>query len=340
MRNQHSQRSSVSSHAHSDRQRLVNDQADYEVVKPLRSTTKSRSHEVLYLIEDCDSEELFVQKRLNMTTAASRGRATSERNALWQIMARANASAHVVQRVEAFYDGHDALSYLFLAYCDNGNIEDFIHRYHVAHKSLPEDFAWHVLASLASALCTCHYGINHVAVMDSAPSNWRMLCHLEAKPSNVWLTTQQKVGFFPRVVLIGFDFVSTKDDIATRKAHDSVARFGNWQWMPPEGRLRRDDFGQKDLQLGSATDVWQVGGVIQAMCRLDTVPRMEEVDADQPVCGKDFSSALNNLVACCMQRDWRHRPSAMGLAKEVQREMYRRVQRKARRTEGSGYAVA
>lgn len=66
---------SASSYADPQRRRLVTDQADYEIIKPLRSTTGSLSHEELYLIEDCNTKELFVQKRLRMTTTSSRERA-------------------------------------------------------------------------------------------------------------------------------------------------------------------------------------------------------------------------------------------------------------------------
>lgn len=63
------------------------------------------------------------------------------------------------------------------------------------------------------------------------------------------------------------------------------------------------------------------------------------MNGDPDVCGRDFSFALNNLVACCMQPDWRNRPNAMDLAKEVHREMLQRARGKAKRGEEGGVEV-
>ena len=57
------------------------------------------------------------------------------------------------------------------------SLEAFIVRYMHEMKSTPEEFAWHVLYSLASALRMCHYGVAD-ATSPRAQQNWIPLCHL------------------------------------------------------------------------------------------------------------------------------------------------------------------
>jgi NIMA (never in mitosis gene a)-related kinase len=94
------------------------------------------------------------------------------------------------------------------------------------------------------------------------------------------------------------------------------------EWLPPENE--RSPYGARSIgsSFGAHTDVWQAGGVVQAMCRLSTAPNQGLVEEERP-CGSRFTFALNNIITCCMSRVAEDRPTTIELAKEIKREMQR-----------------
>lgn len=270
--------------------RLATDRAEYLIVKPLLAgSLRYTNHDIDHLlIQNVETAEIFVQKRWNDSTYLSRRRAAVESSALRQIM-YAGPSPHIVGILESFYE--PSASCFILEYCDSGNLGDYIDRNIEQSRFAPEAFAWHVLSSLASALCVCHYGTSDANQSLVAAQSWTTLYHFDIQPVNIWLSSRGTVSAYPRVVLGNFSCVCRRAELESGEADDALQRYGTPAWLPPEARNRHS------AVLGKYTDIWQVGAVIQAMCCLTRIQGTTEVEKPY---GSPYSLALNNMVSCCM----------------------------------------
>lgn len=304
-------------------ERLITDNSEYDIVRPLESRpgvpAVGGMNVGLFLIERRQTGQLFVEKRLRTRDRQDQRRTMFEVNALLQL---SGTHSNVVQIEEAGQMTGSPYASLVLEYCDSGTIRDHIDRYTEERKSTPEPFAWHVLAGITAALCTCCYGITDP--QDTRPMRgWDALCHLDVKPSNVFLTSKGRNSAYPRVVLGDFGCAFKEVDIYSGAAQEMMQEFYTPDWLPPESRPVLYNKRGIVASCGPHTDIWQAGAVIQAMCRLLGTPHQGLVEEERP-CGGKFSAALNNVVTCCMSTNPKDRPTALDLVVEAQKEVGKR----------------
>lgn len=77
--------------------------------------------------------------------------------------------------------------------------------------------------------------------------------------------------------------------------------------------------GGSRTRYGSETDIWQMGATIHSICRLlkRPDPSIYRLGSWSASCGRRYGERLNGAVAWCCFPDWRKRPSAFKLLKEV-----------------------
>lgn len=301
-------------------ERLITDNGEYDVIRPLESRpgvpAVGGMNIGLFLIERRHTGQLFVEKRLRTQNQQDHRRTSFEVNALLQLK---GIAGNILQLEEAGQMTGSPYASLVLEYCDSGTIRDHVDRYTAERKSTPEPFAWHVFAGLTAALCACHYGI--IDPQDTRPMRgWDTLCHLDVKPSNVFLTSKGRNSAYPRVVLGDFGCAFKEVDMYSGAAQEMMQEFYTPDWLPPESRPVSYSRRGIAASCGSHTDIWQAAAVVQAMCRLLGAPHQGLVEEERP-CGGKFSAALNNAVTCCMSADPKDRPTALDLVAEVKKEV-------------------
>jgi NIMA (never in mitosis gene a)-related kinase len=303
--------------------RLTTPYSEYDIIKPLESrpgvAAVGGMNSGIFLIEHRITRDLYVEKRLPMEDDTACARVKSENGALYEIR-KAGSCRHIVDVVEAFAPPvSPPFCSLILDYCNSGTLKDFVDRYIEERKTTPEPFAWHIFAGITSALCACHYGIMDAMRSVDVPRHWDIICHLDIKPSNIFLTSTGRTNAYPRVVLGDFGCAIREEDIDSG-VFGQMQQVYTPEWLPPENE--RSPYGARSLgsSYGTHTDVWQAGAVVQAMCRLSTAPNQGLAEEERP-CGSRYTFALNNIITCCMSRNFRDRPTTIELVKEVKREM-------------------
>lgn len=263
----------------------------------------------VYLVKKRKNERFYVEKRIKITKDERKERALAEVDALVQVR-EAGSSYHVNLIYEHFWDGVSDYMSMILEYCNEGTVGDLINRYTDEEQLVPEAIIWHVLGALTKALCFTHYGVNLHLPDAQPPPQWNTVCHLDIKPTNVFLTTQVQKDRFPRVVLGDFGCTVSYEHIKSGKADREVQTHGTPGWLPPELTLTTHD-GIRG-KYGIPTDIWQMGAVAQVMSRRTTNPVQWLADDGHP-CGRQYSRELNWTVGFLMQHDYNKRPTAMQL---------------------------
>lgn len=294
----------------------------YKVIKVLQAPTEdsqSMSHGVS-LVES-PSGALRVEKCLQMTSAVKRERAEQEKSILERLRSAGASSANINVLYEAFWPESSEHATFLLEYCDRGTVEAWIHAHADRDMLVSEDFCWHLYQGLAAALCMCHYGIRDPERPELGIRHWDTICHLDIKPCNVFLSTIPPCmgtphAKWPRVVLGDFGCAITRNDIITKRWANDRIPYGTLGWYPPENSDSVST--QYNGRYGKPTDIWQMGGVIQAVCRQIPEPDMFDVDGGIP-CGSSYSKDLSNTVRCCMGLEQEMRPTSVDVFAEVKK---------------------
>ncbi|KAK5113406.1 hypothetical protein LTR62_003506 [Meristemomyces frigidus] len=302
---------------------LRTDKNSYDVLRSADSRAYDPKHAMstgVLLIRDKKTCRFFVEKRLAGQDQLRKDRAAAEVHALQQIKEAGNPT-FINQLFEAFHDGKARYCSLVLEYCDAGTVQDAIKNFSNQRKPPPEDLIWHVLAGIAKAIHFLHTRVNVDAPAQAGLEKWSPLCHLDIKPSNIFLSREGQRGQFARVVLGDFGCVTTGKEIVEGKAERTMQLRGTPGWFPPECILdtRR---GWKGVY-GMPTDVWQMAGVAHCMCFLMYQPEMAFVDIGRAT-GSAYSNDLNYTVNDCMARDWSKRPLSGEVVSAVERRMERK----------------
>ncbi|KAK5724506.1 hypothetical protein LTR15_004552 [Elasticomyces elasticus] len=260
---------------------------------------------------------VYAEKVVAMGTEHQRNRAMSEVNALTQIM-HGGGPDYINTMLESFYSPGTPFGSIILEYCDAGTMFDKIERLKHKKDMAEENFAWNCLASLSKALHFIHTGIDVGDAFRNEPKQWNTLCHLDIKPLNIFFSYKGGKNGYPRLVLGDFGSATTWRDIQSGQAERTVQLRGTPSWMPPE--CKKSELGGFDGHYGIPTDVFGMGAVIQALCRLLTAPQMESVRRKR-ACGGYYTVELQNVVSSCMGEDVMKRPSAGQVAKYVKEQM-------------------
>lgn len=184
------------------------------------------------------------------------------------------------------------------------------------NRPFDEGFVWHVLHDVGKGLAYLHGGITDAARQTHSQRGWDMICHLDIKPANIFMSSRGSDGTYPRMVLGDFGCAVTRRDIESGREEPQNHRHGTLDWMPPHSR--GDVVGPRNRGYGWHTDVWQLGAVAAAMCRLTHAPILAHVFTDHVApCGSGYGAKLNAVVRGCVRKNWRRRPKAVEIVRTV-----------------------
>ena len=136
-------------------------------------------------------------------------------------------------------------TYIFLEYCDAGDLDRLMAKYEDKGLNIPESFIWHVFIGLAEALALIHHNFGDRAVMSE---DWQPVIHRDIKPANIFLKWSSQS--YPDIKLGDWGLAAVTSDF------DFIDEpIGTYQWQGPE------------LPAHSVKgDVWSLGAVIHACC--------------------------------------------------------------------------
>ncbi|KAI4121020.1 MAG: hypothetical protein LQ338_006607 [Usnochroma carphineum] len=158
---------------------------------------------------------------------------------------------------------------LYLDYCDGGDLNSFIERYHygLTEAYVPEAFIWHAFLQLTEALAFIHHGYDRNTPSSSSssggkpkvPEHWLPVIHRDIKPANILL---QRARFhpdhpglepYPRLVLADFGLALHATELNTPPT--SNCGVGTYAYQPPECPHH-----------STKGDVWAVGATVFELC--------------------------------------------------------------------------
>ncbi|MCJ1367456.1 hypothetical protein MMC16_006589 [Acarospora aff. strigata] len=220
---------------------------------------------------------------------------------------------------------------LYMEYCDLGSMETLLEKYRKRRRStriqeyMPEGFIWKAFLELSSALRYIHHGIKAGDPPIPKPTyEWPRVLHRDIKPANIFLRSGL-YSVYPTVVLGDFGCATM---YGMRGWNGSARLVGTSSWQPPEVPEHT-----------TRGDVWAVGAVIQAMCRLDHGPvKSPPPGVDQEIwwfspearrprrAGSYYSGQLNGALASALTFEKEERPFSYELYR-VLKLMLRRARR-------------
>ena len=277
----------------------------YQTVKSLKTGGMS---DAILLVKDPRHGKLFIAKRIS-ASGSHYERAAAELRTLNCIRRGLNLNF----MVEHFWNPSRTHLTLILEHCDAGNLEDMVQLYRRRGQRIGEGFLWHVMQGIANALAYLHWGIADAAGGSQPVRNWGTICHLDIKPPNVFLSNSGRTNSYPRVVLGDFGCAVAKSDIFLGEAHPFIQGAGTPGWEPPEGESRS---GKQ--RYGPSSDIWMLGATIQALARHLGAPDKLTLPGSVPL-GPSYSRAINRFVSYASARNFRDRPNAQQLVREIRR---------------------
>ena len=164
----------------------------WEVIEPLDTLNGAQNHG-LHLVRRVKNGRLYVRKQLPILNVRDtiRARSVAEMHVLKDLTYK-SLDDNIIFLLEAFWDQNSPHMSLILEYCDAGTIEEDIVRHRDIKLLVPEAYVWHVLASLTKALCMIHEGWSVCSVGSAVDPEWDAMCHLDIKPSNIFLSNLHK----------------------------------------------------------------------------------------------------------------------------------------------------
>ena len=211
---------------------------------------------------------------------------------------------NIAEYIHAFVDPytHGPSASIYMAFCELGSLDDCLEKYHQAGRGVDEGFVWSTFIQLANAIGYLQYGIQDTTRAEIPVPGWRKIVHRDISPRNVFLKRRDHP--YPRIVLGDFGSATVVGvEELVGDYYESIEDI----WAYPEAP-----------NYGMPSDVWSMGAVIQAMCRLDGPaerygPQIIHGRRFRGV-GNMFSGQLNFALKGVMETDWRRRPRIRDVA--------------------------
>lgn len=269
--------------------------AKYEKVKSL---TPGGMSEAITIIRSRQDGKLYVEKKVR-TDGHRRKRTHAELEALKACRGHPNLNKLIEYEVKS-----DGLCSIILEYCDGGSVDQRITELAAKGQHFAEVSVWHFLSSVAKALAFLHTGVRDIK-KDRPDPKWNTIAHLDLKPQNIFLSSDNRENGQRRVILADFGCAVTYTDIQKRRENEKVQPCGTPAWYPPEG-IAEDGYGTK-------TDIWMLGATIHVICLLLRSPHRPDLASRMP-CSNRYGSAMQEIVQDMTSNDFLQRPSARELA--------------------------
>ena len=224
-------------------------------------------------------------------------------------------------------------------FADHGDLSQLYAWYKKEGLIFPEPFIWHVLCSIANALCFCRHG----HAQTPGKPGWDSIVHGDIKCDNILLTAtnqdRQPEGYPPiKLTDFGHAYTLGASEINVQYFVTSQA-FGMSRYIAPEIKDRtpeREGRRRRPHELfGVRSDIWALGMVCKFIVHL--------VDFGQPSTGSNetgpstelgrsmdltrvYSPELRSLLDRCTALDPRDRPHVVDLFNEASATMQRMLE--------------
>ncbi|KAI8999277.1 kinase-like domain-containing protein [Gaertneriomyces semiglobifer] len=204
---------------------------------------------------------------------------------------------HIVRYYERFVDKENCLMYIYMEYCEKGDLAQLIKGMRRRKQLMSEDMVWRILGQLTQALHQCHTGGGSKKTSSHPP-----VLHRDIKPDNVFIDSHNnvKLGDF------GLSRVMDESEFARTYV-------GTPFYMSPE-LISESRYNVK-------SDIWALGCLIYELCTLD--PPFQAKTQEQlarrikqgtvPPLPSAYSRELKYIVECMLKTRPESRPSTADL---------------------------
>ncbi|ONH69995.1 Serine/threonine-protein kinase KIN3 [Cyberlindnera fabianii] len=228
---------------------------------------------------------------------------------------------NIVQYVHHAHIPERHMLFLYMEYCDGGDLSHIIKTYRNSNEYLPEGIIWNIFTQILMALYRCHYGVNSPLITNiyqdleypTITDQTRVIIHRDIKPDNIFLANGNfKLGDFGLAKSLNteMEFASTC--------------VGTPYYMSPEVLL--------DKPYSPLCDIWSLGCVIYELCalhppfqaktHLQLQQRIQE--GRYPSIPGHYSNALRRVIDSCIQVDLQQRGSTF----EILQDLHFKIQMK------------
>lgn len=203
--------------------------------------------------------------------------------------------------------------YIYMEYCDGGDLGHIISNFKKNKESVPEEFIWQVLIQTLLALHKCHYGIeaknvnlfsNTAPDVEPSINSETVIIHRDIKPDNIFMLNSGKT------IKVG-DFGLAK--MLTSQNDFAKTYVGTPYYMSPEVLM--------DNPYSPVCDIWSLGCVLFELCTLQPpfqakthlqlqtkikkgiIPNLPDI----------YSSQLISIIRECITVDPNSRPTCFDL---------------------------
>jgi NIMA (never in mitosis gene a)-related kinase len=221
---------------------------------------------------------------------------------------------NIVQYVHHSHIPEHHMLFLYMEYCDGGDLSDIIKSYRTSNEYLPESVIWNIFTQILMALYRCHYGTNSPLITNIyedleypvITDQTRVIIHRDIKPDNIFLANGNfKLG----------DFGLAKS--LNNEIEFATTCVGTPYYMSPEVLL--------DKPYSPLCDIWSLGCVIYELCSLHppfqakTHLQLQRniQSGTYPSIPSHYSPALKRVIHCCIQVDLNSRSSTYDLLQDL-----------------------
>ncbi|KAL8686753.1 MAG: hypothetical protein Q9218_006887 [Villophora microphyllina] len=173
---------------------------------------------------------------------------------------------------------------MYLEYCDQGNLYDFVERRVKTNRPLGEPWIWDMFIQLVGALAFIQYGARNACYDAEVPEDWVGVIHRDIKMDNIFICSQPDSPHL-RFVLGDFGQAMRDDNDRTWARHLMT---GNKNTAPPEV------INGGDRYYSLQGDVWSLGCTMSSVCILST--DRERLEGAGPYYSKELNQAIRAMM--------------------------------------------